>query len=143
MKNLIGFSKVLPRGTALGATLVLMIIAAMTASGCFNDPANTSTHLPPDTQEIAGDKPDITSTQSIPTTQQSVRNGIASKPMLQLPNIADTVEQVRPAVVSIVAKTISLDRFGRQTQGFGTGTGVIFDESGPVSYTHLTLPTKA
>ena len=132
MKNLIGFSKVLPRGTALGATLVLMIIAAMTASGCFNDPANTSTHLPPDTQEIAGDKPDITSTQSIPTTQQSVRNEIASKPMLQLPNIADTVEQARPAVVSIVAKTISLDSFGRHTQGFGTGTGVIFDESGLV-----------
>jgi S1-C subfamily serine protease len=52
--------------------------------------------------------------------------------MLQLPNIADTVEQVRPAVVSIVTRTISLDPFGRQTQGFGTGTGVIFDESGLV-----------
>ena len=52
--------------------------------------------------------------------------------MLQLPNIADTVERVRPAVVSIVARTVSRDRFGRQSTGFGSGTGVIFDESGLV-----------
>jgi len=52
--------------------------------------------------------------------------------MLQLPNIADTVEQVRPAVVSIIARVITQDRFGRQSQGFGSGTGVIFDESGLV-----------
>ncbi len=52
--------------------------------------------------------------------------------MLQLPNIADTVERVRPAVVSIVARIVSQDRFGRQSTGFGSGTGVIFDESGLV-----------
>jgi hypothetical protein len=34
--------------------------------------------------------------------------------MLQLPNIADTVERVRPAVVSIVAQIIVQDRFGPQ-----------------------------
>ena len=52
--------------------------------------------------------------------------------MLQLPNIADTVERVRPAVVSIVARIVSQDRFVRQSTGFGSGTGVIFDESGLV-----------
>ena len=52
--------------------------------------------------------------------------------MLQLPNIADTVERVRPAVVSIVARIVTRDRFGRQQTGFGSGTGVIFDESGLV-----------
>jgi len=52
--------------------------------------------------------------------------------MLRLPNIADTVDDVRPAVVSIVARIVSRDRFGRQSTGFGSGTGVIFDESGLV-----------
>ena len=35
-------------------------------------------------------------------------------------------------MVSIVARTVSRDRFGRQSTGFGSGTGVIFDESGLV-----------
>ena len=52
--------------------------------------------------------------------------------MLQLPNIADTVERVRPALVSIVARIVSQDRFVRQSTGFGSGTRVIFDESGLV-----------
>ena len=52
--------------------------------------------------------------------------------MLQLPNIADTVERVRPAVVSIVARIVSQDRFVRQSTGCGSGTRVIFDEAGLV-----------
>ena len=52
--------------------------------------------------------------------------------MPQLPNIADTVERVRPAVVSIVARIVSQDRFVRQSTEFGRGTRVIFDESGLV-----------
>ena len=55
-----------------------------------------------------------------------------SSSMLQLPNIADTVERVRPAVVSIVAQIVTQDRFGRQQTSFGSGTGVIIDESGLV-----------
>jgi S1-C subfamily serine protease len=53
-------------------------------------------------------------------------------PMLQFPNIADTVERVRPAVVSIVSQSLVQDRFGRVQSSFGSGTGVIFDESGLV-----------
>ena len=80
---------------------------------------------------------DLTATAEPATSEQPASQsptGGDSKvvAMLQLPNIADTVERVRPAVVSIVARTVSRDRFGRQSTGFGSGTGVIFDESGLV-----------
>ena len=53
-------------------------------------------------------------------------------PMLQLPNVADTVERVRPAVVSIVAESVAPDRFGIERSSFGSGTGVIFTPDGMV-----------
>ena len=53
----------------------------------------------------------------------------AAAPVLALPSIADIVERVRPAVVSIVAE-IGRDRFGRSQ--FGSGTGVIVDPTGLV-----------
>jgi S1-C subfamily serine protease len=53
-------------------------------------------------------------------------------PMLMLPNVADTVERVRPAVVSIVAEAIARDRFGNERSSFGSGTGVIFTTDGMV-----------
>ena len=49
--------------------------------------------------------------------------------VMALPSIADIVERVRPAVVSIVAE-IGPDRFGRSQ--FGSGTGVIIDPQGLV-----------
>ena len=52
--------------------------------------------------------------------------------MLVLPNVADTVERVRPAVVSIVAEAISRDRLGNERSSFGSGTGVIFSSDGLV-----------
>jgi len=52
--------------------------------------------------------------------------------MLLLPNVADTVERVRPAVVSIVAEAIARDRFGNERSSFGSGTGVIFSSDGMV-----------
>ena len=51
--------------------------------------------------------------------------------VLQLPNVADTVEQVRPAVVSIVAEIITSGFFGPRSS-FGSGTGIIFDPQGLV-----------
>ena len=48
---------------------------------------------------------------------------------MALPSIADIVEKVRPAVVSILAE-IGPDRFGRSQ--FGSGTGVIVDPQGLV-----------
>ena len=52
--------------------------------------------------------------------------------VMALPSIADIVEQVRPAVVSIVAETVGQDFFGRPTSQFSSGTGVIIDSQGLV-----------
>jgi S1-C subfamily serine protease len=52
--------------------------------------------------------------------------------ILQLPNVADTVERVRPAVVSVVSEVITRDFFGNLYSNFGSGTGVIFDPQGLV-----------
>ena len=68
------------------------------------------------------------------TAVPNVTNSVAIErdPNGQLPNIADIVEQVRGSVVSIVAQVVTHDRFGRRASDFGSGTGVIFDESGLV-----------
>ena len=96
--------------------LAVVMFAILAAVACSSDP--TATAEP--------------ATSERPASQSSAESGSEAVAMLQLPNIADTVERVRPAVVSIVARTVSRDRFGRQSTGFGSGTGVIFDESGLV-----------
>ena len=96
--------------------LAVVMLSVLAAVACSSDP--TATAEP--------------STASPPVTQTPGTNEVGDVAMLQLPNIADTVEKVRPAVVSIVARIVSQDRFGRQSTGFGSGTGVIFDESGLV-----------
>ena len=47
-------------------------------------------------------------------------------------NVANTVERVRPSVVSIVSETIVRSRYGMVRPVFGSGTGVIFTPSGLV-----------
>ena len=96
--------------------LAVVVFAVLAAVACSSVP--TATAEP--------------ATSERPASQSSAESGSEAVAMLQLPNIADTVERVRPAVVSIVARTVSRDRFGRQSTGFGSGTGVIFDESGLV-----------
>ena len=96
--------------------LAVVMFAILAAVACSSDP--TATAEP--------------ATSEQPASQLSTEGDSKVVAMLQLPNIADTVERVRPAVVSIVAQTVSRDRFGRQSTGFGSGTGVIFDESGLV-----------
>jgi S1-C subfamily serine protease len=49
-----------------------------------------------------------------------------------LPNVADIVERVRPAVVSIVSEVVIRDIFGNRRRTFGSGSGVIFDRRGLV-----------
>ncbi|MFQ6028209.1 MAG: S1C family serine protease, partial [Dehalococcoidia bacterium] len=58
----------------------------------------------------------------------------ASTPIIifQTPNVADTVERVRPAVVSLLVEVVGLDIFGIPQSSFGSGSGVIFDPSGLV-----------
>lgn len=97
----------------LRALLVVAALAVLAAVACSgNDPTPAATL--------------VQATPAPPPTDSAGGSGN----MLQLPNIADTVERVRPAVVSIVSEVITLDRFGRRRASFGSGTGVIFDESG-------------
>lgn len=92
------------------------VLVAIACSG--DDPAATATSVP--------------ATVAIPGAGSTSGIGAVDSGLLQLPNIADTVERVRPAVVSILTEVISQDRFGRRQSGFSSGTGVIFDESGLV-----------
>jgi S1-C subfamily serine protease len=120
--------------------VILAVLAAVACSG--DDPDPTATAIPADaaaatTIPAAADAPTTSAASTEPASNDAadatVREPSDDPPvMLQLPNIADVVERVRPAVVSIVARVITRDRFGRQQTGFGSGTGVIFDESGLV-----------
>ncbi len=102
---------------ALGTLLVVAALAVLAAVACSSDdPTQTASAVPATTA----------TTPAPPPTESS---GGAN---LQLPNIADTVERVRPAVVSIVSEAITIDRFGRRRSSFSSGTGVIIDESGLV-----------
>ena len=96
-------------------------IAAEPVSAEANTPLPTATSLPPPT----------TTTTPRPTAVPTITPAEpAQVPMLQLPNVADTVERVRGSVLSIVAETIVRDRFGNQRSNFGSGTGVIFSRDG-------------
>ena len=112
LRSLLNMFKAHMPQTIIRAFLAVAMLAVMAAcSGGDAEP--TATALPPATKSADGNE----------------GGAVAS---LQLPNIADTVERVRPAVVSIVARIVTRDRFGRQQTGFGSGTGIIFDESGLV-----------
>ncbi|MBC8281259.1 MAG: trypsin-like peptidase domain-containing protein [Chloroflexi bacterium] len=96
--------------------MAVVVLTLLVAVACANDDADPTATGAPAT--------------AVPTvTTPAVGDGIQ---MLQLPNIADTVEHVRPSVVSIVAQIITQDQFGRRASSFGSGTGVIFDDSGLV-----------
>ena len=98
--------------TGIMALLIIAAMAVLAAAACSSDnPSPTAT---------------------VPGPASTTGNSSGGSTVLQLPNIADTVERVRPAVVSILAESISQDRFGRRGSSFGSGTGVIFDESGLV-----------
>ena len=96
-------------------------IAAEPVSAESNPAVPTATNVPPPT---ATDTPKPTAMPTRTPTEPALA------PMLQLPNVADTVERVRGAVLSIVAETIVRDRFGNQRSNFGSGTGVIFSRDG-------------
>ena len=104
---------------ALGTLLVVAALAILAAVACSSDDATQTATAVPATAAV---------TPAPPPTGLTA----GASNMLQLPSIADTVERVRSAVVSIVSETVSIDRFGRRRSSFGSGTGVIFDESGLV-----------
>ena len=67
---------------------------------------------------------------SVPAATSQPAPTSAQPTVFQLPNVADTVERVRPAVLSIVAEVIVRDRFGNPRSSFSSGTGVIITPDG-------------
>lgn len=127
----------------MGVALLLMLtLAACTGTGsppAVTEEVTVAPTLDGDTGASAGNRPVAVQLGStpLPTAAISSQPTPASAPaataemMLQLPNIADTVERVRPAVVSILAQVVTLGRFGRQG-GSSSGTGVIITDDGLV-----------
>ena len=70
-------------------------------------------------------------TVAIPAQRPPISAPATPVMMLQLPNVADTVERVRPAVVSILAQVVTIGRFG-PVEGSSSGTGVIVTADGLV-----------
>ncbi len=89
-------------------------------------PAKTPTPTTPMTQTPAATPTPTPTATPPPTTVPPTPVAV-----LQLPNVADIVERVRPAVVSIVAEFERTGFFGSGSS-FGSGTGVIFDSAGLV-----------
>ncbi len=94
---------------------------------------DVATATPAPTQDIATLTPAAGpgEAQDRPTDSPATSPSTAV-PVLQLPNVADTVERVRPAVVSLVTEVVLRDRFGMVRRDFGSGTGVIISEDGLV-----------
>ena len=95
--------------TGIMALLIVGALAVLASAACsIDDPSPTAT---------------------VPGPASTTGNSSGGSTVLQLPNIADTVERVRPAVVSILTEVIIR---GRRQSSFSSGTGVIIDESGLV-----------
>jgi S1-C subfamily serine protease len=94
---------------------------------------DVATATPAPTQDIATPTPVAGpgDAQDRPTDSPATPPSTAVT-VLQLPNVADTVERVRPAVVSLVTEVVLRDRFGMVRRDFGSGTGVIISEDGLV-----------
>ena len=130
----------------LGVAMLALLLAAGCTSATLTREASTAeaTELPPPTAALveATRQPNPTATAVAPGAAAAVSptavvpTPTASPPAagtaMVLPNIADIVERVRPAVVSIVAEIVGRDRFGVLRSQFGSGTGVIVDPQGLV-----------
>jgi len=117
--------------------LLLGAALALGAAGCFLAPPPPRNATPvPNTQAPTATIPPSPTLAPPPTVvaapapTPAVPVGVAG-----LLGVADTVERVRPAVVSIVSEVVVQDFFG-VSRGYGSGSGVIFDPSGLVLTNH-------
>ncbi len=110
---------------------ILVALVALLLLACTNvTPTPTAAPVPATVPPIAASP---TSAAPIPIPSTAAPVGTPTPVVvLQLPNVADTVERVRPAVVSIVAEAPTRDVFGVPRSAFGSGSGVIFDPQGLV-----------
>ncbi|MBI4200347.1 MAG: trypsin-like peptidase domain-containing protein [Chloroflexi bacterium] len=80
----------------------------------------------------AAPEPTPTLEQVQPTATPTSGPSRPTPVLAALPSLADLVEQVRPAVVSVVVEQTQTDIFGRRFRDIGSGSGVIFREDGYV-----------
>ena len=128
----------------LGGALLALLLAAGCTGATPTPEASTpeATELPPGSAAVvAATQQAIPSAATLAPGAEAVSPtsvspiAAASPPAaaaLVLPSIADIVEQVRPAVVSIVAEIVVRDSRGFLRSQFGSGTGVIVDRQGLV-----------
>ncbi len=114
------FSPWLPRVRARTATLrpapPLWLVAALAGAALVLAGCNTN-------------QDPTTTPTSTPTPTATPASGDAVPNLATLPSIADLVERVQPAVVSIVVRDTVRTAFGTRNT-FGSGSGVIFREDG-------------
>ena len=92
-------------------------------------PSSTPTVRPVVEPVRAAPTPEGTATPAPAPTPLPI---VTPPPDLHIPNVADVVERVRPAVVSLVVKMAVRDFFGNLRNSFGSGTGVIISPEGYV-----------
>ncbi len=118
-------------GFLAAATLLLLALLACGSAAPTTPAAPTPTEAPtsdPTSTPVATATPIATAKPPTPAPMPVPPAPVA---VLQLPNVADTVERARPAVVSIVSE-ILVSGAVRPSSSFGSGTGVIFDPKGLV-----------
>ena len=123
--------------------LALMLLALAACSSTTPTPVEVPapTETPTATLDVAGEPVESTRLPMptlMPQTTPSPSTLVSPAPppppgfSLQLPNVPDTVERVRPAVVALVAEVVTQDFFGGPRSSFSSGTGVIIDPQGLV-----------
>ncbi len=125
-------------GRAFWLFILSILLVALVSSACVVQRATSgdSSTSTPEATPTATHPPQVTPSPTAtatptptpsPTPTTAPTNGGAT-----LPDIATIVERVRPAVVSVVATTCTVDIFGFQRCSTGSGTGVIFDAQGHI-----------
>lgn len=139
----------------LSVVLALMLIGCSSdlptpepTSGQPQDPGTASTSIPVARSTPADPGPTLAPpTPTPPGTppESAPDDGPTPAPAplettIQLPNIADTVDAVRPAVVGIVARYTTRDFVGNLVSSYSSGTGMIFSPEGLVlTNSHLII----
>ena len=98
------------------------IVSPTTVTPIVNAPFSGQSPSSPSASQQATGQSHLTPTSANTTTLET---------MLQLPNVADTVVRVRPAVVSILSNVVTIGTFG-PVDDTSSGTGVIITPDGLV-----------